>query len=411
MRLIFFVLIIVINISYGFDLNDVVKLAKERATKVKLSKLELEKLNQQVRELKGNIYPNITASGQYTRWDKNYVFGFTPLNQYNFSINLNQNLFDYTVLESLKYAKKNKELQNFVIEDITNTIVETAKNIYLDVLLKKEAVNVKKENLDYWKNYFDFVKEKYQVGIVPKIEFVNAKSKFFLAKAQLKQAEAEYTTAIQSLKKLLLIDEEIKIEDSLKYKEIQIPEIPKNLENVNSTLKLYSKKIEVAKQYIKVQKADYYPKLSFQASYLYNNYVKFPSQEEAFRGGYRLSLKADWNIYDGNKRKAKIMQAEIDKTKEEKNFQDKLIEIKTDIKTTLQNIEAAKYEIEAMEENLKASKENLELATERYKAGIGNQLEVLDAENSYQQARFNYLSSVYKYYRYINHLKRLLNQD
>jgi outer membrane protein TolC len=401
----------IINFSFAIDLNDIVQMAKERATKVKLSKLDLQKLDQQVKELKGNIYPTITASGQYVRWDKNYVFGFTPLNQYNFSINLNQNLFDYTVIESLKYAKKNKELQRFVIEDITNSIVETAKNMYLDVLLKKEAVNVKRENLNYWKNYLDFVKEKYEVGIVPKIDFVNAKSKYYLAKAQLKQAEAEYTTAIQSLKRLLLIEDKIEIEDRLEYSKVEIPEIPENLENINTTLKLYLKKLEVADQFIYVQKADAYPKLTFQASYLYNNYVKFPAKEEAYRGGYQLALKADWKIYDGNKRKAKIMQAKIDKAKEEQTFKDKLLEIKTDIQTTLENIDAVKSEIEAMEENLKASKENLDLATERYKAGIGNQLEVENAENSYQQAKFNYLSSIYKYYRYINHLYSLLNQN
>ncbi len=400
-----------LNISFALNLSDVVNLAKERATKVKLSKLDLQKLDQQVKELKGNIYPTISASGQYVRWDKNYVFGFTPLNQYNFSISLNQNLFDYTVLESLKYAKKNKELQSFVIQDITNSIIETAKNMYLDVLLKKEAVKVKRENLNYWQSYFDYVKEKYEVGIIPKIEFINAKSKVYLAKAQLKQAEAEYMTAVQSLKKLLLINEDIQIEDKLEYLEIPIPEVPEKIEEINTTLKLYLKKIEVAEKFIDVQKADSYPKLYFQASYLYNNYVKFPANEEAFRGGYQLAVKADWKIYDGNKRNAKIMQAKIDKAKEEQTFKDKLMEIKTEIQTTLENIDAVKAEIEAMEENLKASKENLELATERYKAGIGNQLEVLDAENSYQQAEFNYLNSVYKYYRYINHLNALLNNN
>jgi len=411
LRFVVLIGLFIINFSFALDLEKVVELAKERATKVKLSKLDLQKLDQQVKELKGNIYPSLTATGQYTRWDPDYVFGFTPLNQYNFSINLNQNLFDYTVLESLKYAKKNKELQKFIIEDITNSVVETAKNMYLDVLLKKEALNVKKENLDYWQSYFDFVKEKYEVGIVPKIDFVNAKAKLFLAKAQLKQVEAEYTTAVQSLKRLLLIDKDIQIEDSLKYSEIKLPEIPENLEKINTTLKVYSKKLEVAQQYVKVQKADYYPKLHFQASYLYNNYVKFPAKTEEFRGGYQLGLRADWNIYDGNKRKAKVMQAEIDKLKEQKTFEDKLFEIKTDVNTTLSNIKAAKLEIEAMKENLMASKENLELATERYKTGIGNQLEVENAENSYQQARFNYLSSVYKYYRYINHLSALLNQN
>ncbi len=411
MKYALFIIFLFVNLSFSLDLEDIVNLAKERATKVKLSELDLEKLNQQVKELKSNIYPTITASGQYVRWDKNYVFGFTPLNQYNFSINLNQNIFDYTVLESLKYAKKNKELQNFVIEDIKNSLIETAKNMYLDVLLKREAVKVKEENLNYWKSYLDFVKEKYQVGIVPKIEFVNAKSKFYLAKAQLKQAEAEYVTAVQSLKRLLLIEKDIEIEGNLEYSEINLPEIPDNLEQVNTTLKLFLKKIELADQYIQVQKADAYPKLKFQASYLYNNYVKFPAKEEDFRGGYQLALRADWNIYDGSKRNAKIMQAKIDKAKEEQTFQDKLLEIKTDIQTTIENIKAVKSEIEAMEENLKASKENLELATERYKTGIGNQLEVENAENSYQEARFNYLASVYKYFRYLNHLYSLLNKN
>jgi len=76
--------------AYSITLEETLNIAEKNATKIKLSDKDIEKVEAQIKEAKSNIMPQASITGSYTRWDPNYITGFTPKNQYSAKAGLTQ---------------------------------------------------------------------------------------------------------------------------------------------------------------------------------------------------------------------------------------------------------------------------------------------------------------------------------
>ncbi len=384
------------SFSYSITLQEVIKLAEERATQIKLSQLDLQKVQAQIKEVKSNLYPKIVLNGNYSRIDKNLNTGFTLENQYRASISVIQKVFDKTVFESLKYAKQSIKLQKAIKNQIKTKVIDTAQRLYFAVLLRKSILGLKKETLNYWKKNLEYTQEKFNVGLTNKFNLLRTKAQYNLALSDYKQALSDYKKALIDLKRFLFLQEITPPQEDLKklsFKKIDFSKIEKK----NPELLVYKEKINVAQKQIDVAKATNYPTLELQAEYRTFNTIRFPELKEFWLKGYTISLNFNFVIYDGMQKKSKIIQSKIDKLKEELNLKDKLEKLKGEYEKILEDINTLETKLEALKINLEASKEALNLSTERYKYGLTDIIEVLDSQRAYDEAYIQYLLNLYNY--------------
>jgi outer membrane protein TolC len=379
--------------AYSITLEETLNIAEKNATKIRLSDKDIEKVEAQIKEAKSNIMPQASITGSYTRWDPNYIIGFTPKNQYSAKAGLTQKIFDYQVFSLIKVAESNLELQKVIKEDIKQQVKDTARRLFLTSLTYKEIMKIKEENLKYWQENYKYVEAKYNAGLLAKYDFMRASSQLKSAIADYENAKANYEKSIEDLKRFLMIEDITPPEGNLEKltynKEI-------NIEN-NTALKVINQQIKVAQQQVEYQKSANYPSLSAFLNYQANNQVRFPSASEVWKKGYNLGLSLNWILFDGFAKDSRVLQAKIDKTKNEISYQDKIMELKTTLNKILADIKALEHQLKANEENLKVAKEALRLSTERFKANIANTLEVLESENNYQSAQLTYLNTLYNY--------------
>jgi outer membrane protein TolC len=379
--------------AYSITLEETLNIAEKNATKIKLSDKDIEKVEAQIKEAKSNIMPQVSITGSYTRWDPNYITGFTPKNQYSVKVGATQKIFDYQVFNLIKVAESNLELQKVIKEDIKQQVKDTARRLFLTSLTYREIMKIKEENLKYWQENYKYVEAKYNAGLLAKYDFMRASSQLQSAIADYENAKANYEKSIEDLKRFLMIENITPPEGNLEKltynKEI-------NIEN-NTVLKVINQQKKVAQQQVEYQKSVNYPSLSAFLNYQTNNQVKYPSTSEVWKKGYNLGLSINWTLFDGFAKDSRVLQANIDKTKNEVNYQDKIMELKTTLNKTLADIKALEHQLKANEENLKVAKEALRLSTERFKANIANTLEVLESENNYQSAQLTYINTLYNY--------------
>ena len=384
------------SFSYSITLQEVIKLAEERATQIKLSQLDLQKVQAQIKEVKSNLYPKIVLNGNYSRIDKNLNTGFTLENQYRASISVIQKVFDKTVFESLKYAKQSIKLQKAIKNQIKTKVIDTAQRLYFAVLLRKSILGLKKETLNYWKKNLEYTQEKFNVGLTNKFNLLRTKAQYNLALSDYRQALSDYKKALIDLKRFLFLQEITPPQEDLKklsFKKIDFSKIEKK----NPELLVYKEKINVAQKQIDVAKATNYPTLELQAEYRTFNTIRFPELKEFWLKGYTISLNFNFVIYDGMQKKSKIIQSKIDKLKEELNLKDKVEKLKGEYEKILEDINTLETKLEALKINLEASKEALNLSTERYKYGLTDIIEVLDSQRAYDEAYIQYLLNLYNY--------------
>jgi len=80
---------------------------------------------------------------------------------------------------------------------------------------------------------------------------------------------------------------------------------------------------------------------------------------------------------------------------------------RAELRKTLLDLGSLKAQLNALELSLESAKESLRLSTERYKFGVANQLEVLDAINNYNSLLESYYYTLYLYNTSLARLERL----
>ncbi len=403
-------LLLLTVVCWSLDLEEIKELAVKNHIDSVKSQLELESLEEKIKEVRAGILPSVSFGVTYTRWDTNYISAFVPENKYFANLRLDQRIFDKSLWEALKVARESKEVQNFVIEEVRQKLLAEVEKLYWAVLLKKEILKEKEESFQYWQDYFALVKEKYEQGIVPRYEFLRARAQLRQAKADLIRAGGELKSSINSLKAFLRIVGEVEIEGKLRKEALAIENPLRVLLEKSPTLKLLRARLKLARSKVKLKEAQYFPRLSFFFNYNLENIMDFDGGrlKEDYRHGYNFGIKLDFLLYDAGRRSAQIRQERIELRKISKELKFTENKLKNELETLLIRLRSAEEELSAREDSLLASQEALRFSTERYREGVGSQVELLEARKNYEQAKLSLLNSIYNYNSIVVDIKKLL---
>lgn len=393
--------------AHAITYEEVMSIAEKNATNIKLTEKDIEKTEYQLKEAKGNILPSLLLTGTYTRWDPNYISGFTPKNQYSVKAGLTQKIFDYQIFSLIKLSKVSVETQQVIKEDVKQKVKDTARRLFLLSLLNKEIVKIKEENLKYWQENYKYIEAKYKEGLLAKYDFMRASSQLQSAIADYESSKANYEKSVEDLKRFLMLEDITPPEGQLTQ---LIPDVDTSKIEDNTEIKVLKAQLKLADYQIDYQKAANYPSLSAFLNYQANNQRNFPVGNEIWKKGYNLGLSLNWQLFDGFAKDSRVLQAKVDKSKYEIQLQDKIKEVKTQITKTLIDLKALQTQLQAEKSNIEVSKESMRLSTERFKANITNLLEVLESQTNYQNANLNYLNVLYNYNIKVFDLMNLLGK-
>jgi len=242
------------------------------------------------------------------------------------------------------------------------------------------------------------------------VNLLRSKAQLELAKAQYEQALADYKKSLEDFKAFLRIEEEIEPEGRLEFVPFDgdYEKLKRELLEKNSTLLVAKKSLEVFEKRIDLAKSSYYPTLSGFITYQGSTGRRSLTGGTELIKGYTFGFQFNYNIFDGFQREANIAQSEIDYLKQKESYTDTLYKQLAELKKTLEDINSITTQIKAVETSLESAKESLRLSTERYRYGVGSQLEVLEARNNYNATLQNYYFLLYQYMSALSNLERLI---
>ena len=392
------------------NLEEVVRIAQEKNIESIKSELDLKKVEEQIREVRGAIFPSLKLSATYTRWDPDYISAFIPENQYFISLQLTQTIFNKSVFEALRVAQRTRDLQRAVREDVKRSLSAEAKKLYWGVLFRREILKIRQESMRYLEGYFELVKERYDKGIVPRFEFLRARAQLRRARADLIRAESDYRRAVSSLKTFLGIEGDVRVDGELEPVPFKVSDPEGMLLKNNSTLKVISKTIKARETAVDLKVAEYYPQLNAFANYDVRNIIDFQAGRlvEEQRRGYSFGLRLDFVLFDGFGRSARTAQEriELEKVRRELEFTRK--KLLGDLNSLLAELKSIREEISASKDSIESERLAMEFAEERYREGIGDQIDLLTARRSYEGALISYYSAVLSHNTVVADLERLV---
>ncbi|MFN3489573.1 MAG: TolC family protein [Emticicia sp.] len=344
-------------------------------------------------------------------------------NQYNTNATaqLDQVIYDKSMLLGLKAAEPNNQLAALRKEQTQDNLIYGTANAYFQVLVYLEQEKITLENEKKYRELLDILKLRLDKGVIRKTEYDRTKSTLNNILSQKSIIQANKAVALNRLKNVIgmSLNEDISILENINYEGITQFERANSLD-VNDILdyKIQSNNILLQELDVKRKQATFMPTVSMYGRYgvmsfgndfgkSFTNWIDFSS----------IGLKVNVPIFSGYRKNSQLKQSEIS-----------LLNARTNLKLSTENMNLAfqnsasvllkaQTDLKINKENLTFAKEVFESSSFEYQKGVSMLSDLLNADYSYKEAQSNYVNSLInflgtrlEYEKSKGNLKNYINQ-
>ena len=260
---------------------------------------------------------------------------------------------------------------------------------------QENAKKVAEEMVARYESFYNQAKAFYIAGTSPKVDVTIAEVNLSNAKLMLIQAENAVDIAMAKLNNTMGLpySNKYNISDNLRYNpcDISLTEAIDIARESRPEFQLADVKLEEARQNVKLVKKSYFPKLTLEGQYQVGGRT-FTSNY-----GYNVGGYLNFPTINGMLIKNEIKEARALHSREQANAINTKNNIYYEIQQAYYSMVEKKNSIPVSFLGLKQAKENYDLSYGRYKVGVGNPVELKEAQVQYQNAMLQYYNSLFQY--------------
>ena len=396
-------------------LNRCVDIALQHQPAVSAAQYNIKASESRVGEAQSAYYPQISAQGEYDRikplssstssLSSNVVSGVgtgsfgssRSFDQYTASAALSQTIFDFGKTPTqVGIQKLNLDASRADFDTTRAQTILSVKQAYYGILQAQRNFDVAKETVAQFSQHLDQAKGFYEVGTHPKFDVTKAEVDLSNAKLNLITAGNTLRIARVTLNNTMGMPDapEYAVEDSLAYmkKEITMAQAIESALKNRPEIQATDLRVKASDESINLAKKGYFPVITGNAAY------NRESGDTSFREeGWNAGVVITVPIFSGFLTHHQVQEAIANANAAKANYAVLTQNVTLEVQQAFLNLRAAEERIPTAELGAQQASENLEIATGRYAAGVGNPVEVTDAEVANTNAKTAYIQALYDY--------------
>ncbi len=382
-------------------LDDCLKLALGNNPRIQAAIQDVFASDSRIKQAWSNWFPQISWQTGYTRirqlqladaLGKALVYNYYTLGQ----ISLSEMLYDFGITQNQVTIKKlENEQYKIMLTETINDVICDVKNAYYNVLFVIEQKKVAEEMVKRYELFYDQAKAYYNAGTKPKVDLTIAQVNLSNSKLNLIEAENAVDIAMAKLNNTMGLPYMMRynINDILKYNPCSVTldgavEIAKES---RPDYKLANVKVETARQNLQLVKKSWAPQLSVEGQF------EIGGKSFTSNHGYNFGAYLNFPTFNAMMLKEGIKEAKTLHSKEIANAMNTQNNIYLEIQNAYYMLREKKNKIPVATVNVKQAKENYELSFGRYKVGVGDPVELKEAQVQLQNAELKYYNTLFEY--------------
>ncbi|MBV8176452.1 MAG: TolC family protein [Verrucomicrobia bacterium] len=316
-------------------------------------------------------------------------------------------------IASRRAARINEDQAYYTLRDTIDTVVQTVRTQFYQIILNKALVQVQEESVNLLQSQLEDQKSRFEAGTVPQFNVLQAEGTLENQIPQLIAARNNYFISEVTLARTLGIpasrqyttDNPLPVEGELGFSPIQY-DLASALIVARANrpfLKAQRSAILASVENITVQAAGYKPTITADVGWEQRSNPLTNNLGNTLQGWF-LGFQGSWNVFDGLLTYGRMQQARAQLEQAKVTYDDSVREVELEVATSVSNLRQAALTVDSAQTGVNVNLEALRLADERLAAGTGTQLDVLTAQQQLTTARsnlvsaqFSYLSSVFSY--------------
>lgn len=311
------------------------------------------------------------------------------------------------IARNIKISKLTLEQAQTDLAGVKNEITGSVKKYYYALLSAKRAVAIRTQSRDLYQDQYNRSAEFFRLGLRPKVDVTTAEVNLNNEELSLIRAKNLVKTASAQLANAMGVtaSDILNIKEVADFERMDIS-FDKAIETAYANRPdVLSARTGVQISQIKLNraKAGFFPTFSFSAGVAKSGDDFRLDNEET-----KLMASVEFPIFNAFKTYNNYKQAKLSMASTLNSNRSLLNDVFLEVQSAYIKMQEAAESIPVAEVNVEKAKENLDLSRGRYNEGIGDIIELKDAEVAYTDAELSLLTARYDYASAVAELKQAM---
>jgi outer membrane protein len=268
---------------------------------------------------------------------------------------------------------------------------------YIGTLRSMADVEASQSRVDLAQALYNQAADLQREGVGTGIDTLRANVELQNEKQRLLEAQATRETSLFGLSRLLNFDprQQIELADSLSFFETPQPDVEASIEEGLETRpewKSIQEQMRAAENQKKAASAERLPSIHFNG-----NWAQLGTDPSGVIPTYNYAGTLSVPLFTGGRIRAEIVRADLEMQRLRQQQADLRNQIALDVKTALINLDSARSQVRVANLGVQLSKEEVDQARDRFNAGVANNIEVIQAQDSLARANDNQIAALYRF--------------
>jgi outer membrane protein TolC len=388
------------------SLDDVVDRVKNHNLQLLIKQESVRRALEQSYQRRAALLPQFSLRAEQSR--RKLARGFTseavespPFDSFGSRVQASLSVFDTQRYADFRIARLNYAIARKDFDVATQDYLDQAIMLYFTQLRDLRSIEIAKGNLGREQALLELASQQYEAGAAVKIDVTRAEVRVATERRALMEAETEVESSILELKSLLDIDlnQEVRLDNTI----IEGIHAPLSIKRYGSLEALTQLRPELQSQQQVLKQAELtklaaawqrLPTIELFADWGYDSGKAFDNEEgEAWLVGLRATLP----LWEGGRIAAEKREAAAALRQNEYEMRDLRNRIEREFKFSIIEMDARYAQIEIASDEVRLGRDEVEQALERYREGLADNRELIDAQNRLAGAERSHLRAIYLY--------------
>ncbi|MGC1416465.1 MAG: TolC family protein [Candidatus Acidiferrum sp.] len=306
-------------------------------------------------------------------------------------------VFDLTLFRRYQAARDTANANAADSLSTREQVILLVVSQYIGTLRNVANVQASESRVELAQALYDQAADLQKEGVGTGIDTLRANVELQNEKQRLLEAEDDRDTSLFGLSRLLNLDprQAIELADSLSFFDTPQPEVETSIEAAlgeRQEWKALQAQLKAAGEEKQASQASRLPTLDFKGNWAY-----LGSSTTTGIPTYNYEAAVSVPLFTGGRIHAEVVKDDLEVKKLEQQEDDLRNSIALDVKTALINLDSARSQVQVANLGVQLSKEEVDQARDRFKAGVANNIEVIQAQDSLARANDNQIAALYRF--------------
>jgi len=394
-----------------YSLEDLYRVALERAERIKLSEEDLYIAKTGKDKAVAALLPQLSAIGNYTKYTTEKYNDTGTLLQPNsatsWGLSANESLsLSGRELTAFNISKENIVKSQYDLYAIREGYILTIASTYYDVMKAKKALDIAESNLERLSKYRNAAEKRLKVGEV-------TKTVLFRAEGELSGARSDAIKAVNALELAkAVLARTVGIEGDFQLKEAApqdmqiLPEssFQELAFSQRSDLKSLEIQKKMAEEQVQYTKGAYWPTLSVSGAYVSSN--QNPETTTLVKDSTYGLLSLSFPLFQGGLTRAQVNEARARERQSGLLYEDFKKSVRVEVQGAYLDLVTQKGILKYLEDQVVYARDNFNAVSKQFEFGLAQSLDVMDANTLLVTSERGLVQAVYDYQVAILRMKK-----